>query len=229
MIDLYRLINQDQTITLSLNGSDSLTLDKIMMFITETWTWIPVAVCLLYVIIRNNRWKSILLTIIMLALVIALSDQITSGICKPLFHRLRPTQDSTIMYLVDIVDGYRGGKYGFMSSHAANTFSTFVFISLIIKNKYLSFTALIWAILNSYSRIYLGVHYFGDVICGALVGIVVGISVYLLYKKIKNKIGENNVWHSTAYSSSGYLISDINFLLLIFYLSFLSIIVLSTL
>ena len=229
MIDLNRFINLDQIITLYLNGSDSVTFDKIMMFITETWTWIPVAICLLYIIIRNNCWKGSILTIVTLALVITFSDQITSGLCKPLFHRLRPTQDSEIMYLVDIVNGYRGGKYGFMSSHAANTFSVCVCVSLIIKNKYLTFTSFLWALLNSYSRIYLGVHFFGDVLCGAIVGICIGFIMHFFFKKMMRKIGEKNIWYSTTYTSSGYLITDINFLLFIFYLSFVSIIILSLL
>lgn len=73
----------------------------------------------------------------MIALVITLADQIASGLCKPFFARFRPTQDPNIMYMVDIVNGYRGGRFGFISSHAANTFAISVFLSLLIKGNLL--------------------------------------------------------------------------------------------
>ena len=118
----------------------------------------------------------------MIALVITLADQIASGLCKPFFARFRPTQDPNIMYMVDIVNGYRGGRFGFISSHAANTFAISVFLSLLIKRKSLTFMLLFWAVLNSYSRIYLGVHYPGDILFGAIEGCFIG---YLIYPYIK--------------------------------------------
>lgn len=227
MIDIQNILEQDQAITLSLNGSDSITFDKIMISITETWTWMPVAVCLLYVIIKNSSWRIAFLSLISIALVITFSDQITSGFCKPYFHRFRPTQDPSIMYFVDVVNGYRGGKYGFMSSHAANTFSVFLLVALLIRNRALTVTAFAWAFLNAYSRIYLGVHYLGDVICGTIVGICVSLIVYFFYKKLLYGIQEKRIWNSSSYTSTGYLVTDIKFLLLVFYLTFFSIIILA--
>jgi len=109
-----------------------------MWVATSTYIWIPTAIILLYIIIKNNKIQETLLTIAMIALVITLADQIASGVCKPYFHRFRPTQDPDIMYIVDIVNGYRGGRFGFISSHAANTFALTVFLSLLFKNKSLT-------------------------------------------------------------------------------------------
>ena len=155
-MDIQQYIAADKELLLNLNGSQSLFWDGFMWVATSTIVWVPVAAMLLYIIIKNNKIQEALLTIIMIALVITLADQIASGLCKPFFARFRPTQDPNIMYMVDIVNEYRGGQFGFISSHAANTFAISVFLSLLIKRKSLTFMLLFWAVLNSYSRIYLG-------------------------------------------------------------------------
>ena len=167
-MEIQPYIDFDKELLLKLNGGDSLWMDGFMWVATSTYIWIPLAVILAYVIFRNNRLKESLLILLALAVVITLADQIASGICKPFFERFRPTQDPDLMYNVDIVNGYRGGRYGFISSHAANTFAVAIFVSLLIKDKILSFILLIWALLNSYSRIYLGVHYCGDILFGIM-------------------------------------------------------------
>lgn len=219
---LQSLIKLDQDLLLSMNGSNSLFWDGIMVVITSTQVWIPMFVVLLYVIAKNNTLKSFLLTIAGIALVILFCDQISSGICKPLFERFRPTQDPYLMYEVDIVNGYRGSRYGFMSSHAANTFGTFVFLSLIFKRKSISIMLGIWAIMSSYSRIYLGAHYLGDILCGCLVGCLTGYLIHLLYfhlNKIKSKVIQTSS-RSSVYTKTGYSVSDLNFLLLTILLTY---------
>ena len=219
---LQSLIKLDQNLLLSMNGSNSLFWDGIMVVITSTQVWIPMFVVLLYVIAKNNTLKSFLLTIAAIALVILFCDQISSGICKPLFERFRPTQDPYLMYEVDIVNGYRGSRYGFMSSHAANTFGTFVFLSLIFKRKSISIMLGIWAIMSSYSRIYLGAHYLGDILCGCLVGCLTGYLIHLLYfhlNKIKSKVIQTSS-RSSVYTKTGYSVSDLNFLLLTILLTY---------
>ena len=167
-MDIQQYIAADKELLLNLNGSQSLFWDGFMWVATSKIVWVPVAAMLLYIIIKNNKIQEALLTIVMIALVITLADQIASGLCKPFFARFRPTQDPNIMYMVDIVNGYRGGRFGFISSHAANTFAISVFLSLLIKRKSLTFMLLFWAVLNSYSRIYLGVHYPGDILFGTI-------------------------------------------------------------
>ena len=110
-----------------------------------------------------------------------LAGTIDDTIVKPLVARWRPGRDPEIGMLVDTVDGYRGGKYGFFSAHASNTFSIAIFISLLMRQRLLTITLVSWSLINCYTRLYLGVHYPGDITVGLLWGGLVGFSVYHLY------------------------------------------------
>lgn len=218
-MDIQQLVGFDQELLLKLNGSNSLFWDGFMWLSTNMLTWIPFAIVLLYVIFKNNKIKEAIVIITLLGVVIALADQISSGICKPFFARFRPTQDPELMYQIDIVNGYRGGIYGFISSHAANTFGVAVFLTLIFKSGSLAIILFIWAILNAFSRIYLGVHYPGDILFGTLVGVGAGILIYIIYRKLQNTLLKQANFISNQYTSSGYLISDIRLIKTVFYLT----------
>lgn len=224
-MDIQPYIDFDQQLLLDINGSNSLFWDGFMWIATNMLTWMPLAVVLLYVIFKNNKVKEALIIIGMLALVILLTDQISSGFCKPFFARFRPTQDPELMYQIDIVNGYRGGMYGFVSSHAANTFGIAIFISLIVRSWSLGITLIVWACLNAYSRMYLGVHYPGDILFGTLLGLSAGVLVYILYKNIQKRLLITPRYISNRYTSTGYLFSDICLVILLFILTLFYIII----
>ena len=228
-MNLDTLLNIDRYLLLSLNGSDSLFWDGCMLVYTSMAVWAPLALMMLYVLMKNNNIKDFLLLLLLIALVATLTDQISSGFCKPFFARWRPTNDPMLMYAVDVVNETRGGKYGFTSSHAANSFGIATFMMLLIRNRALSVSLMTWAAMNAFTRIYLGVHYPGDILAGTVIGVVVGWAVYRLYVYIQNHKRRNSRrdWVSDHYTKSGYLVSDVYFLLVIMYATFIAIPIIS--
>ncbi len=163
------------------NGSDSLWLDNVMWALSDTRTWALLLLVLIYKVAREYSLRHFLLFFALFGLAILLADQISSTIIKPLVCRPRPTHEPAIMGGVDVVRGYRGGMYGFVSSHAANTFAEATYVSLVVRRRLLTVSLFLWAGLVCYSRMYLGVHYPGDILCGAMLGAVVGYVCYVLF------------------------------------------------
>lgn len=175
MIDF--LSNLDTNVFLFFNnGLRSSILDQIMMLFTGRYIWIPMYASILLVFAHSRRWKVALAMTVALALAVALTDQTCATVIRPLVERLRPSNLlNPLSDHTQIVDGYRGGNYGFPSCHAANSFTLAVFMMLAVRRRSFSIFILTWAILNSYSRIYLGVHYPGDLLVGALIGSAIGV------------------------------------------------------
>lgn len=173
----------DASLLLFLNGINSAFFDEVFWLITGKFSWLPMIGALLFCMFRRD-WKSGLLTVVAIALTITLCDQISSSIIKDSVCRFRPTHNPDIAGLVHVVNDYRGGKYGFVSSHAANSFGVAMLLSLIFRNRAFSWTIFSWAAILSYSRIYLGVHYPGDILCGGVLGILLGALVYWLYERV---------------------------------------------
>ena len=183
------LLELDKVITLAINSCHSPFFDNFFYIYTQTWTWIPAIVVLLVWMWRRWGVRS-LYVVAGIALCILLADQISSSLLKPLVARLRPTHNPEIADMIHIVNGYRGGRYGFVSSHAANAATFVTFTTLIFRNRIYTVLLSLWAFLIAYSRVYLGVHYVGDVLCGALIGVLVGVGVYFLLKPFLEKIIE---------------------------------------
>ena len=142
------------------------------------------------------------LAVVAVGLLVLFCDQLSSGIAKPLFHRFRPTHQPDFQDAVHTVFNYRGGRYGFFSGHATNSFGFATLIALMFRNKILTTAMYIFAFVMAYSRIYLGVHFISDVVVGMLVGILVGIFIYRLYiagRKYWLKIPSENL-QKTIYS-----------------------------
>ena len=207
-MDLQRLIDIDKQLMLALNGSNSLYMDGVMKIYTSTVVWIPVALVLLFIVLKNNTPRSSLLVVLGVALTILVSDQVSSGFIKPLVGRLRPSLDPEFMHLIDTFNNYRSGSYSFTSSHACNSFAIAMFVSLLIRNKALSLSMFAWAAINSYSRIYLGVHFPGDILCGAILGTIIGSITYWIYNTLHHKIERTSMRITANYTKSGYLVDD---------------------
>ena len=224
-MDTNTIIDFDKYLLLAINGSDSIFWDGCMKIYTTIAIWVPLMLMLLYILMKNNSFKDFILLFFMFLLVVVLTDVISSGICKPFFERWRPTNDPELMYLVDVVNGTRGKDYGFTSSHAANSFGIATFMLLLVKNRALSISLIFWASMNAYTRLYLGVHYPGDIIAGTFIGVTVGWGMYNLHRYVLNKQKHNKHrdWISTQYTKSGYLVSDVYLFLIVMYGTFVAI------
>ena len=210
MIDIQQLIEADKQCLLAVNGSDSLFLDGVMWTLSDTKTWIFSGLVLLYVVFKNNTWRNALVVLVLIALAITLADQFSSGLCKPYFARFRPAQDPEMMPFVNIVNAYRGGQYGFISSHAANCFAVAMLVSLLMRDRWLAVVMFLWALVPSYSRAYLGVHYPGDLICGAVAGCVISCLVYASYSFVRKRFCPEAQYVSSQYTCSGYKTEDVD-------------------
>jgi len=164
-------------------------MDAVMIFCSDRFTWIPWYAVLLFFLYKSNP-KRIWINLILITCCIALADQLASGLLKPLVARLRPCHNDAVNVKLILIDGVCGGQYGFVSSHAANVFAVFIFFVLknvFQKMEYMIYVLLVWAIVVSLSRVYLGVHYPGDVLCGALVGISATFVIVWLEGVIERK------------------------------------------
>lgn len=183
-MELQQLISFDQQLFLALNGLHGPYADRFMWFFTQTLTWVPALLVMLVVIVHAKKRESIW---ILLALVLAVvfADQVSSSLIKPLVERFRPSHEPALSGLVHLVNGYHGGYYGFVSSHAANSFAVALFTSLLFRNRNYTIILLLWAMMNCYSRVYLGVHYPGDILGGLVVGMTGAALFYLLLKHLR--------------------------------------------
>ena len=183
---MEEIIQFDKQLLLMVNGSDSVLLDYVVLTLTNAKTWIPLYLGLFYVVVMTHKpnWRDILLILAAAGLCVLLAGTIDDTIVKPLVARWRPTHDPQIGALVDVVNGYRGGNYGFFSAHAANTFSIALFFSLLMRHRLFVCFMVAWSLINCWTRLYLGVHYPGDITVGLIWGSIVGYCVYRLYCKI---------------------------------------------
>jgi len=177
------LIRLDTQLFLLLNGIHNSFFDVGMWGLSSKTIWIPMYAFFIYLLFKQYKKQA---WIIILAIIISvtLADSLSVALFKNIFLRLRPSHNPSLEGLIHLVNGYKGGSYGFISSHAANTFAMAVLLAHFLKVRFHYFPVYIysWAVLVCYSRIYLGVHYPGDVICGALFGSFVAYIVLKVYE-----------------------------------------------
>ncbi|MDD2197133.1 MAG: phosphatase PAP2 family protein [Bacteroidales bacterium] len=182
------LIHLDTQIFLLLNGLNSPFFDPIMIFFSGKLTWLPLYLLIIFYMYKRFGWR-LVWPLMGILLVVVLADQTSVRLFKNVFERLRPCHNPDIMDMVHLVANHCGGKFGFISSHAANTFGIAIFLTLLFKKRWFTLWIIVWATVVSYSRIYLGVHYPGDVLVGGLVGSLCGYAVWRLYRWLNTTYG----------------------------------------
>ena len=195
MID--KLIHIDTEILLAINGWHAPWADTVMWIISAKATWIPLYALLIGLLVWRYRkpamtgvkWlqrvPACVVMIVAIALAVGAADFIASGILKDLVARPRPTRVPELEGVLHLVNGYRSGRYGFVSSHAANTMACGLLFSLIWRNKIATCGLMLWVAANCYSRMYLGVHYPTDIMGGLVVGALVAVGAYHVLRAMK--------------------------------------------
>ena len=180
-----KLLPFENDLFFAINGSGSVFWDNAMWTYTGVMTWVPMIFIILYIAFKNQQLKEGLLVLGSIALVLLFSSLVSAILFKPTFQRYRPSHHPDYKDLVKILNDFRGGDYGFISGHATNSFGLAFFFSRLFRNRLVTISMMFWATLNSYSRIYLGVHFISDIVAGFFTGMIIGMLVYEIYKKIR--------------------------------------------
>jgi undecaprenyl-diphosphatase len=186
------LLDIDNRLLLWANSHNNPFLDEIMLAFSERFFWVPFYAILVLLIIYKYRKRSLLILITITLMIIA-TDQFSSHLLKPLVGRLRPCYNESVMHLLHMIKDC-GGRFGFISSHASNSFGAAMMLWLLFRNQYKYFWLMfVWAAVVSYSRIYLGVHFPSDIAAGMLCGLSFGYIFYTLYRLTEKKVFSNSL------------------------------------
>lgn len=200
----------DKTLLMVFNGSHCPFVDRLAVTLTCGYMWIPLYIALLLLVINNHKTVvQISLVIGMALLAIVLSEGMADLIVKPLVARLRPIHDTLMQDCVQVVNNYRAEGYSFFSAHASNTMAVAVFFSLLVKDRLFACILIVWALVNCWTRLYLGVHYPSDIIVGVVWGSVSGLFAYTMYNKVKDTRSVR-ASDDAATTDMAYRRSDIN-------------------
>lgn len=182
-----KLLPFERKLFLFLNEGGSVFWDNAMWTYTGLVTWVPMVLFILYIAFRNQQLREGLLVLGSITLALLLASLISAVIFKPFFQRFRPTHHPDYKDLVNILNDFRGGDYGFISGHATNSFALAFFFFKLFRNRLVTIAMMFWAALNSYSRIYLGVHFISDIVAGFIIGALIGLFVYEIYISIRTR------------------------------------------
>lgn len=186
----------DTSLLVEVNSQHTPYWDTFMWLCSRKWEWIPFYVSILYVVFRNFSYREALYCLIAVAVVILFTDAFAAQIIRPWVGRLRPSNlANPISEMVHIVDNYRGGRFGFPSTHASNTWGLVFFIAWLFRRHGLTLFLAFWAALVCYSRLYLGVHYPGDLLAGMLLGFLGATIVYWAFVRITGHRTPTDVVH----------------------------------
>ena len=204
------------------NGSQSAIFDQFILTLTNGLTWIPLYIALFIMVLKNNESMSQIFIIVgCCALGVIFSAGLDDLLIKPLVARPRPTQDLVVKYTIDTALGYRESNFSFFSAHAANTFTVAIYMIFLVRNRAFTIAMALWSLFNCYTRLYLGVHYPSDILCGLLFGAIVGSVAYWLHLRLYYKVTPHFRYVSEAYTKTGYSIGDIDMVIATLVLTFI--------
>lgn len=185
---LNELIAWDWQVTIWLNNLGVDSWDGFWLWITEAshWYWMYAVIILLYFVLERT-WGA--MTLAFTLITFGLADWISVNGFKNVFERLRPCHQEGVMEYIRLVTEGCGGQFGFVSSHATNTFALAYFFTRYFKRYWKHSEILFgtWCVLSAYSRVYLGVHYLGDIVGGAILGTLIGWLVFTAYGQMENR------------------------------------------
>lgn len=206
----------DTSLFLLINSHYSAFFDQFMYAVSFKFTWIPLYIITLFVIIK--QWKKEAIWVVLsLILCIVISDQIASGVLKGTVKRLRPSHVEDLKNMIHLVKGDKSSLYGFASSHASNAMGFAFLTAVLYKRRLYTIFIIIWAIITAYSRIYMGVHFPLDVIGGFIIGASAACFCYWLLTKIRPLSDINNQKISLKYVNSILIVLGLSFSFIIFY------------
>lgn len=184
---LEYLIELDHSVFLYLNNLGSESWDGFWLFITKQFNWIPFFLLLFYLLVKNYGWKHLLVIVLCIAVMLVFTDQ-TTNLVKNTFMRLRPCSDPTLEGFMREVKESK--SFSFFSGHASNSMASAVFIFALLRKHYrYAFLLFLWPLIFAYSRIYLGLHFPGDILCGYLFGILSGTFTLALHRFVCARYG----------------------------------------
>ncbi len=186
LTDLLSMLKaMDTMVFLTVNSHHNAYFDSVMWLVSGKLIWVPMYVSLFFMLLKNYSYKVVFAILLAIGVVILFTDSFTAQVIRPWVCRLRPSNlDNPMSSMVHIVDGYRGGAYGFPSNHASNTWGLAFFITFLFRRYKLTFFFFLWALLVCYSRMYLGVHYFGDLLIGGLLALAGASTVFYVFRKV---------------------------------------------
>jgi len=187
---MHNLIELDYAISLAINHFNCPTADTFMLFVSRVMVWAPLYLAVIGWYFWKLPWKKALAGVLVVIAAFAITDIGSNYMKEVLFQRYRPCEDPALQGIIrpyqDMVDG-RGSLYGFPSGHACNTMCFAIITSWLSRRRWWTISFISWSVIISYSRIYLGKHFFGDVLCGWIYGAIIALLGILLLKRIFSK------------------------------------------
>lgn len=181
--------NADNNIVVAINNCHSPFMDNAILVITDFWFFVGVVCCIIAYSIWKDKFSKTILFCALLIVAVGCTDYLCASIIRPAVQQLRPTNpDNPVSAMLHIVHGYIGGKYGFPSCHAANSFAIAVFTSLWFRKDWITAILIAWSLLECYSRLYLGVHYLSDIAFGGAIGSLIAYIIYRLLTYIIHRL-----------------------------------------